>query len=155
MRSGSSSRSAGAEPGRTRQTIEVDLKDPWQGSLVQAGFDPRRPSGWLLEGFLFYIASERITHLLEEVDGLAAVGSWLGFDVVDSAVLTSPLTRPWVDMQAASGTPWIGTMDDPQAFLASHGWKANLSQAGQADAKSSSKRGAGWPMTRCTQAWSP
>jgi O-methyltransferase involved in polyketide biosynthesis len=101
---------------------------------MRAGFDPQHPAGWLLEGFLFYITSERITRLLGEVDRLAAAGSWLGFDVVNSSVLTSPLTRPWVEMQAAAGAPWIGTMDNPQGFLASRGWEAILSQAGQADA---------------------
>lgn len=127
-------RSAGAQPACARQTIELDLNDPWPGPLVQTGFDPQRPSGWLLEGLLFYLPSEHLTHLLDQVDRLAAPGSWLGFDVINSAVLTSPWTRPWVEMQAASGAPWIGTMDDPQGFLASRGWKATLSQAGQADA---------------------
>lgn len=126
--------SAGAQPVCARQTIELDLNGPWQEPLVQAGFDLQRPSGWLLEGFLFYLASEHITRLLDQIDGLAAAGSWLGFDIVNNAVLTSPLTRPWIDMQAASGAPWIGTMDDPQGFLAGHGWKATLSQAGQPDA---------------------
>jgi methyltransferase (TIGR00027 family) len=127
-------RAAGAQPACGRQTIEVDLNDPWQGPLVEAGFDPQRPSGWLLEGFLFYLSTEHLARLLDQVDGLAALGSWLGFDVVNSAVLTSPLTRPWVEMQAASGAAWIGTMDDPQGFLASRGWQGTLSQAGQPDA---------------------
>ena len=126
--------SAGAQPTCIRQTIKVDLNNPWQEPLINAGFNPRHPSGWLLEGFLFYLASKQITRLLGEVDRLAAAGSWLGFDVVNSAVLTSPLTRPWIEMQAASGAPWIGTMEDPQGFLARYGWETTLSQAGQADA---------------------
>ncbi len=48
--------------------------------------------------------------------------------------MTSPLTWKWVDMQAASGAPWIGTMDEPEEFLAARGWKATLTQAGAPDA---------------------
>jgi hypothetical protein len=68
------------------------------------------------------------------VTGLAARGSWLGFDVVNSVMLTSPLTQKWLAMQAAAGAPWIGTMDDPVAFLAARGWQASLTQAGADDA---------------------
>ena len=50
------------------------------------------------------------------------------------AVLTSPWTRPWVEMQAQAGAPWIGTLDDPVAFLAERGWTATLTQAGAPDA---------------------
>jgi hypothetical protein len=68
------------------------------------------------------------------VTRLAAPGSRLGFDVINGAMLISPWTRPWVDMQAAAGAPWIGTMDDPVGFLAARGWRASLTQAGQPDA---------------------
>jgi hypothetical protein len=37
-------------------------------------------------------------------------------------------------MQAHSGAPWIGTLDDPESVLASRGWAATLTQAGQPDA---------------------
>ena len=126
-------RSAGALPTCARQTIEADLTDPWQAALIAAGFDPQQPAGWLLEGFLFYLPADILTHLLDEVTDLSAPGSWLGFDIINGCVLTSQWTRQWVDMQSKSGAPWIGTMDDPQGFLAARGWKATLTQAGQAD----------------------
>lgn len=127
-------RSADAQPTCARQTIGVDLTTPWQEPLIQAGFEPHYPSGWLLEGFLFYLANERLTHLLDEVTCLAGPGSWLGFDIINSTVLTSPWMRQWVEMQASSGAPWIGTMDDPEKFLGTAGWKATLSQAGANEA---------------------
>ena len=37
-------------------------------------------------------------------------------------------------MQAREGAPWIGTLDDPESTLASLGWTATLTQAGQPDA---------------------
>lgn len=125
---------ADALPTCTRQTVETDLTGPWPDSLLRAGFDSRHPSGWLLEGFLFYLPTPQITTLLNEVTCLAASGSWLGFDIINSVMLTSAWTKPWVEMQARAGAPWIGVIDDPLTFLAARGWQATLSQAGASDA---------------------
>ncbi len=127
-------RAAGAQPICERKTIAVDLTGPWTEALIKAGFDPQWPSVWLLEGFLFYLPYESVTRILDEVTSLASPGSWIGFDIINSATLTSPWTKPWVEMQARAGAPWIGTMEDPEGFLAMHGWKATLSQAGEEDA---------------------
>lgn len=125
---------AGAAPTCTRQCLPANLSDPWQEALLQAGFDPGQPSAWLLEGFLFYLPNERITSILDAVSNLAEPGSWLGFDIINPAVLTSPWTRAWVEMQAAAGAPWIGALADPVGFMAARGWNATLSQAGAPDA---------------------
>jgi methyltransferase (TIGR00027 family) len=127
-------RAAGARPTCERRSIKVDLTIPWKETLPASGFDRHQPSGWLLEGFLFYITNEQTAHTLNEVTALAAPGSWIGFDVVNGAVMTSSLTRKWVEMQASSGAPWIGTMDEPEEFLAARGWVATLTQAGAPDA---------------------
>lgn len=127
-------RLANGQPRCQRQAVAVDLTASWKEALLQSGFEPQTASLWLLEGFLFYLANENITLLLDTVTGLAATGSWLGFDVVNSVTLTSPLTQKWLAMQAAAGAPWIGTMDDPVAFLAARGWQAGLTQAGADDA---------------------
>jgi hypothetical protein len=65
---------------------------------------------------------------------LAVAGSRIGFDIINSITLTSPLTRGWVKMQDASGAPWIGTLDDPQAFLEARGWQAALTMLGDPEA---------------------
>ena len=127
-------RSQGAIPGCARQSIAADLAGEWKEALLSSGFNPQAPSTWLLEGFLFYIPSETIVKILTGVSGLAASGSWLGLDAINGMVLTSPWTKAWVDMQAQSGAPWIGTLEDPQGLLASLGWTASLTQAGQPDA---------------------
>jgi methyltransferase (TIGR00027 family) len=127
-------RLAGARPACQRQLIEADLTSPWQEMLLGGNFDPQRPSIWLLEGFLFYLSNESITQVIDGVTGLAAPGSWMGFDIINGAMLTSTWTRPWVEMQASMGAPWIGTLDDPQGFLAQRGWRAALTQAGASDA---------------------
>jgi methyltransferase (TIGR00027 family) len=124
---------ARAVPRCERRTIEADLAGPWVDSLLGAGFQPERPTGWLLEGFLFYLPGAAIARLLDEVTTLAARGSRLGFDAINEAMLRSSWTRPWVEMQAEAGAPWIGTLDDPVGFLAARGWRATLTQAGQPD----------------------
>ena len=108
--------------------------DTWPRQLVDAGLDPHAAAAWLAEGFLFYLDADAIDALLGRVSGLAAVGSVLGFDIPDRGVFTHPVTRPWIEMQAAAGAPWIGTIDDPEAYLAALGWEASLSQCGAADA---------------------
>lgn len=126
--------SSGAQTNCARKTIEVDLTGSWKEALIKAGFEPGQPSAWLLEGFLFYIPTESISEILDEVSSLSTPDSWAGFDIINSNTLTSPYTRQWIEMQAKSGAPWIGTMDDPAGFLAIRGWKTTLSQAGAADA---------------------
>jgi methyltransferase (TIGR00027 family) len=124
----------GAQPACNRHTIEVDLTNPWKESLIKEGFDPGQPSVWLLEGFLFYIPNESISQILWQVHECSAPGSWMGFDIINNITLISPYTRHWIKMQAESGAPWIGTMDDPVGFLSVLGWKTTLSQAGAPDA---------------------
>jgi methyltransferase (TIGR00027 family) len=126
--------SAGVRVRCERQAIGVDLTATWEAALLSRGFVPDQPSAWLLEGFLFYLSNDSVSSLLDRVSGLAAPGSWMGFDVINREVLSSEWTRSWVEMQASLGAPWIGTMDDPQAFLAERGWKATITQAGAPDA---------------------
>jgi len=127
-------RAVGALSTCARHAVEADLTGSWADALLEAGFDRAQPSSWLLEGFLFYLPGAAIARLLDEVTDLAAPGSRMGFDIINGPMLTSPWTRPWVDMQAKAGAPWIGTMDDPVGSLAERGWRATLTQAGQPEA---------------------
>jgi len=126
--------SLGATAVCERRVIRKDLTGSWKEALVETGFAPARPSCFLLEGFLFYVSNETATKIIDSVTLLSAPGTRLGFDVMNSAMLTSPYTKEWVEMQAQAGAPWIGTMDDPESFLSSRGWIAALTQAGQPEA---------------------
>jgi methyltransferase (TIGR00027 family) len=117
-----------------RVPVSTDMTQEWIPDLLKAGFKEGLSSGWLLEGFLFYLPSLSVVSLLEQVSHLSAKDSWLGFDIINSEMLTSPITRTWIEMQKAAGAPWIGTLDNPEEFLANLGWTANLTQAGQPDA---------------------
>jgi methyltransferase (TIGR00027 family) len=126
---------AGVQPNCERLVVSVDMIEPWADELLSHGYQPRESSCWLLEGFLFYLPGDAIVQVLEEVISLTAAGSWMGFDVINSGMLTSDISRKWVEMQAELGAPWIGTMDDPEGFLRSRGWSVNITQAGQPDAE--------------------
>jgi methyltransferase (TIGR00027 family) len=125
---------ADAQPTCERHTVAADLTEPWAAKLVAAGFRSQEPACYLAEGFLFYLPTEQVAQILDAAARWAAWGSWLGFDIINSLMLTSPITRPWIDMQAQAGAPWVGVLDDPVAFLAARGWEASLSQAGEPDA---------------------
>jgi methyltransferase (TIGR00027 family) len=121
---------AGARPTCERHAIAADLAGGWEAALTAAGISQNEPTIWLLEGFLFYLLPEDLTALLERVMRASSQGSYLAFDVINGATLTSPLTRPWVEMQAQAGAPWTGTLDDPKSLLKRRGWKAELTQIG-------------------------
>ena len=121
---------AGVKPACERHPVAVDLTVSWENSLKNSGFYTDQPSAWLLEGLLYYLSKEKLTSLLDKVMCLATPGSYIGFDIINSAVLKSELTKDWVKMQAKSGAPWIGTIDDPEDFLAVRNWKATITHLG-------------------------
>jgi methyltransferase (TIGR00027 family) len=128
--------SAGAHPSCEREVfLAADLRGTdWSVQMAKAGFNPSSPAVWLAEGFLFYLPDDAIGQLLAQVTALASEGSFLGFDVPNRAVLTHPVMRAWIQMQADAGAPWIGTMEDPADYMAALGWRVSLTQCGSADA---------------------
>lgn len=123
-----------AEPTCDRSVVSVDITSTWERTLRDAGFDANKPSVWLLEGFLFYLRFEHLTDTLDRVLNLAAPGSHIGFDIIDNVTLTSELMRDWIEMQAKEGAPWIGSLDDPDGFLAERNWKARVIPIGAPEA---------------------
>jgi methyltransferase (TIGR00027 family) len=118
-------------PDARRVTVDADLAGDWAGALEAAGFDVGRPAAWLAEGILFYLPDDAVAGVLRAVTRLAAPGSQVGFDIPNGAVLTSPYTKAWLDMQAAAGAPWVGTLEDPAAVLDGLGWTATIAQPGE------------------------
>ena len=123
-----------AKPTCKRHPIGIDLNSAWEPILEQEGFENNQPSVWLMEGFLFYLSNVNITNLFERAMSLTASGSFFGFDMINSLTLTSPLTKKWVDMQAESGAPWIGSMDEPVKFFMDYNWNVTLIPVGAPEA---------------------
>lgn len=114
----------GAQPRVTRQEVAVDLRREWLPELEQAGFDPGRPTLWIVEGLLFFLTPEQATGLLRSLGLASAPGSWLGVDFVSQALLRSPFSREFRRSLEEDGTPWLFGTDEPEEYLASVGWKA-------------------------------
>ncbi|MGB8406362.1 MAG: class I SAM-dependent methyltransferase [Mycobacterium sp.] len=70
----------GARPRADRREIAVDLRDDWQQALIDAGFDPTRPSAWIAEGLLIYLPAAAQEQLFLGIDALAAPGSWVAVE---------------------------------------------------------------------------
>jgi methyltransferase (TIGR00027 family) len=68
-------RDSGESPTAERRAIAVDLRDDWQGVLLDSGFDPVAPSAWLAEGLLIYLPAAAQRQLFSGIDALAAPGS--------------------------------------------------------------------------------
>jgi methyltransferase (TIGR00027 family) len=122
----------GAMPTCQRQVVPGDLSDAsWIEALQQAGFDPAQRVVWLLEGLLFYLPAEVVTALLERMTALSVLGSWLGCELKNTAMLTSPQTRSWIELLAREGVAWISSIDEPEAFFAERGWRAKVVEPGE------------------------
>lgn len=122
--------SAGVHAACARHPVGVDLTAGWDDALRAAGFDASLPSAWLLEGFLYFLAEPDVADLLGRISGLAATASWIGLDVVNKAMLTSPRTRHWTDRMSAGNAPWLFTEEDPVALLGRFGWGAEATEPG-------------------------
>ena len=120
----------GAQPGCDRRIVRADLAQPWTQALIDAGFDPTRPAAFLTEGLLMYLDEPSVTRLLGAIRTLAAPGSWIGMDLVNTGMLTSSFTAAYMKKLAEAGCPWNFAVDDPEALLARHGWRATVASPG-------------------------
>lgn len=123
---------AGAVSACQRHIVLVDLSDAsWVDALQRAGFDSTQPVVWLLEGLLFYLPAAVVTSLFEKITALSIQGSRLGCELKNTAMLTSPQTRSWIELLAREGAAWISSIDEPEAFLAKRGWRATVVEPGE------------------------
>ncbi|GGO93370.1 SAM-dependent methyltransferase [Wenjunlia tyrosinilytica] len=119
-------------PGVTRRTLGVDLlDDDWSARLRERGYRPDEPSVWLLEGLLYYITEQQARRVLDQVRKASAPGSLVAADIVSATAFTSPAMQPLLDAFDRWGCPWLFGHDEPEAFFAEHGIKAQAVQPGE------------------------
>jgi methyltransferase (TIGR00027 family) len=114
----------GARPRARRRTVPVDLRGDWPARLTAAGFDPARPTAWLVEGLLIYLSSDQAARLLTDVGTLSAPGSQVAMERGESV---PGLTRETsaTPLGARLAALWQGGLgEDNAAWLAGHGWRA-------------------------------
>jgi methyltransferase (TIGR00027 family) len=122
-----------AEPLCHRRIVRADLALPWTKALLDAGFDSSRPAAFLTEGLLMYLDEPSVARLFDAIRTLAAAGSWIGLDLVNTNMLTSPYTAAYMKKLAEAGCPWNFSVDDPLELLARYGWTATVRSPGDPD----------------------
>jgi methyltransferase (TIGR00027 family) len=121
----------GARATCRRHALGVDLTQSWAEALCAAGYRPREPSVWLMEGLLYYLEEAVVHALLDRMGTLTAPGSWLGIDLVSRDALWSPLLQPWLAMGAYNGAVWRFGTDHPEHLCTDHGWEPQVRQPGE------------------------
>ncbi len=117
-----------------RRIVRADLTHQWTAPLLAAGFDPGRPSAILAEGLVIYLEASEVTSLLSSMRGIACTDSWLGLDLANQALLEASFLAPYMKRLADAGCPWTFAVEDPEAWLASHGWRARAVTLGAPEA---------------------
>lgn len=112
-----------AAPHWLRHPVAVDLRTDWPHVLRQAGFQPNRPTAWLIEGLLYALDEPAADRLLAAITTLSAPASQLAFDHIEnSPALTAALTSVHPDLVAL----WQPGPTDPAAWLDRHGWQPDV-----------------------------
>ncbi len=119
-------RDVAPQPRCDRRPIGVDLAADWTGPLVDAGFEPERPTCWLVEGLTPYLTEPDVHRLLDRVSALAATGSHLLVDMVGQSFFDSPETRPMLDLFAERDMTWQFGTDQPEDLLTERGWQPDV-----------------------------
>ena len=108
-----------------RMAVTADLSHPsWMRSLLEAGFDPNKPTVWIAEGLLMYLDPARVDALLKELAAVSAMGS-----SILTAVVTENCIRRRLQKRGKSTLmdEWkSGCPEDPVAWLERLGWSPML-----------------------------
>jgi methyltransferase (TIGR00027 family) len=127
-------KNGGAAPRCDRRVVHADLAAEWVPALTAAGFDATLPTAFLVEGLLMYLDAAAVDRLFASLAALAADGSWLGLDLVNAEMLSSPFAAPYMKKLADLGCPWHFGTSEPEEFLARHGWHGSVVMPGAPEA---------------------
>jgi methyltransferase (TIGR00027 family) len=119
----------GARPKARRSEVAADLRTDWPTVLLAAGFDPRTPSAWSVEGLLPYLTSAAHEALFASISELSASGSRLAIGALGSRLDHEQLAaleeeHPGVNMAGDIDFSSL-TYENPihpAEWLAAHGW---------------------------------
>jgi methyltransferase (TIGR00027 family) len=131
----------GVSPRCDRRAVSIDLRDDWPSALLDAGFDAKAPTLWLVEGLLPYLREPDVVELFARITRLASPTSVLLFDVIGRSALASPYVKYLVDFVAKLGAPWTFGTDEPEALLEPLGWEVHA-----ADHAAIGQRFGRWPF---------
>ena len=125
----------GVNPRCQRREVSADLAGEWEPALVDAGFDPARPTMWLAEGLFFYLTEDAVRRLLRTTARLCLARALFGADIFGTGLLPLPGMQPLIDQRRGSSQPLPLCTDQPGELLAACGWRTDtLVHPGQAGA---------------------
>ncbi|HEX8867658.1 MAG TPA: SAM-dependent methyltransferase [Lentzea sp.] len=115
-----------ARPSCERVVVPCDLREDWPTALIQAGFDPKRPTAWLLEGLFMFLPPDAGDRILYWVSALSTRGSTLALEHVNREFRELPQMRAVHDRFDTLDARWRSDVEDPVEWLAGHGWLATV-----------------------------
>jgi methyltransferase (TIGR00027 family) len=120
----------GAVPTCRRVPLAADVRRGLRAPLTAAGFDPGLPALWLQEGLLMYFTRQEADQLQTEVTALSAPGSRLATEYFSRRWTNADVGYDTLDEQERAAWDLLMNSfrygpvdDDPDDWLASHGWK--------------------------------
>jgi methyltransferase (TIGR00027 family) len=136
-----------AQPTTDLRAVSVDLREDWPTALREAGFDPARPSAWLAEGLLPYLAGDAQDRLLDDITELSSAHSRVAIELAsdqtqdfadrhDAQAIEQRWRNHGYDVEHTDLT-FPGERRDVVSYLDSRGWQPSrhtlhdlLTQAG-------------------------
>ena len=117
-----------AEPRCELIPLPADLSLPWREGLLAAGFDPARPTTWVLEGLLPYLDAAAQGAVLEEVAALSAQGSRAVIERAVALPKTEGIEAKLREFSEQTGLPMSELLaradpPDPAELLDAAGWR--------------------------------
>lgn len=114
-----------------RKAFAVDLREEWQGQLLQAGFHAGERTLWLVEGLLMYLDESQVTTLLNRINTLASTKDIMLFDILTRILLDAPYMQKQLKFLESIGAPWKFGVNEPEEFMKKFGWDAVCTQPGE------------------------
>ncbi|MEU3649623.1 SAM-dependent methyltransferase [Lentzea sp. NPDC034063] len=115
-----------ARPACERVVVPCDLRDDWATALIRAGFDPNRPTAWLLEGLFMFLPPDAGEQILYWVSAMSARGSTLALEHVNRAFRELPQMKAVHQRFDALDARWHSDVEDPVEWLGGYGWHATV-----------------------------
>lgn len=113
------------EPTCERKVLPLDLRLDWPEELKKNGFDPTKPTAWLAEGLLVYLAPEEVDTLVGRITDLSVPGSRFIFDRHDNKIVEHHKKQLLADAERALYKS--GISGHPAEWLEPLGWKTEAS----------------------------
>ncbi|MFI6097258.1 SAM-dependent methyltransferase [Lentzea sp. NPDC051213] len=115
-----------ARPSCERVVVPCDLREDWATALIHAGFDPKRPTAWLLEGLFMFLPPDAGEQIMYLVSALSARGSTLALEHVNLAFRELPQMKAVHERFDTMDARWLSDVEDPIEWLSGYGWLATV-----------------------------